>query len=239
MVSRNTALFTEDGSIKVLPNLIKCQILHRITKVYNGFKDTRTIVYLINDSMTRLDLTTSKVDDNVLKEIGLGGSKRLEELHLAELAGPNCTREGICDLIVTLKNIKELSIKDTELVDDYMVALIAKNCPRLQYLNLERCINVTDDAMEFIKDMKLICLNLSYTSLTDDGMKCTEDSPLLDHLEDLSVRFTNISTVGLNHLNWQRIKYIGFEVNDIESKKRAEARKGTGMCWFHRDIVLA
>lgn len=174
----------------------------------------------------------------MLKLIVERGCKRLENLHLAHFNGTTCTRESLCDLIPCLPNVKVLHIRDADIVDDFIVSLIAKHCPMLQLLDLERCKNVTDESMKLIKDMRLNSLNLSHTSLTDKGMKITEDSPLLEHLEDLSVRFTNISTVGLNHLNWQRIKYIGFEVNDIESKEN-DPRKGTGMCWFHRDIVLA
>lgn len=231
-------MYKSDDSLELLPNLIKCQIIQRITKVYGGFHDAETIIKLLNDNVTQLDLTTSYTDDDVVKQIGLKGSKRLEQLHLARLSASNCSRENLCDLIVCLTNIRELSIKDTDIVDDYVVRLIAKHCPRLQFLNLERCQNVTDEAMVYIKDMRLTALNLSHTNLSDEGMKTIEDAPLLDTLEDLSVRFTNISHFGLSFLNWQRIKYIGFEINDFQSKND-DARKGTGMCWFHRDIVLA
>lgn len=223
--------------MELLPNIIKCQIIHRITKIYGGFNESDTIIKLMNENIINLDLTTSNIDDELLKHIGSRGSKRLEQLHLAHL-NSTTSHESLCDLITYLKNVRGLSIKDANIVDDYIVSLIAKYCPHLQYLNLERCQNVTDEAMNYIKDMKLTSLNLSYTRLTDEGMKIIEDSPLLNHLEDLSVKYTNISHFGLSYLNWQRIKYIGFEINDFQSKND-DARKGTGMCWFHRDIVLA
>lgn len=211
--------------------------MHRISNVYGGFHDTDALNKLINESLVKLDLSTSNIDDNVLRTIASKGCKRLEELHLAHLNDTNCTRQSLEILIPCLKNVKELYLRNADIVDDYTVQLIAENCKDISALNLERCKNITDDSMKHISRLALTRLSISFTSISDVGMKFTEGSTLLNHLEDLSVKCTKVSSVGLSFLNFSRIKYFGFEVQDIQSKQIDQ--RGSGMCWFHRDIVLA
>lgn len=239
-VSRNLVYLTEDEilCLAILPAHIKCAIIRLVTRFYGGFQDENILILLINKELKEIDLTISTVTEKTLEKLKI--CRILKELRLPALDFPDCTKETLCDLIPFLPQLQTVHLKDSPVVDDYVVSLLAKHCKRLDLLDLERCSRITDESMHHLKDMHLTKLNLAYTKISDRGIALLENSELESHLEDLNLKFCKISVVGLNRLNWDKIKYIGFEVVDLESKNDVlESKKGTGLCWFHRDIILA
>lgn len=219
---------------------MKNAIIRLVTKIYGGFQDEEILRLMLNSELDDLDLTICKVSDRVLEDLRI--CTNLKNLILPPLNNTDCTKETLCDLIPCLRRLESLHMKDSLIVDDHVVSLIGKYCKRLDLLDLEKCMSITDDALLHLKDSKLTKLSLAHTNISDNGICHIENSELENYLEDFNVKYCNISCAGLNHLRWDKIKYIGFEVVDIDSKatsSKSEARKGTGLCWFHRDIVLA
>lgn len=217
---------------------MKNAIIQLVTKIYGGFQDDEILRLLLNSELHKLDLTICKVTDRLLED--LRQCTNLRDLVLPPLNNTDCTKETLCDLIPCLRRLHSLEMKESLIVDDHVVSLVAKYCKNLDLLNLEKCMTITDDAIFHLKDMKLTKLSLAHTNISDIGICHIENSELENHLEDFNVKYCNISCAGLNHLRWDKIKYIGFEVVDLDSKNNvSDAKKGTGLCWFHRDIVLA
>lgn len=226
--------------LEVLPAHMKNAIIRLVTKIYGGFQDDEILRLLLNPELEDLDLTICKVTDRLLED--LRRCVNLKNLIIPPLNNTDCTKETLCDLIPHLRRLHSLHIKDSLIVDDHVVSLIAKYCKQLDLLNLEKCMGITDDAMMHLREMSLTKLSLAHTNISDIGIGYIENSELENYLEDFNVKSCNISCAGLNHLRWDKIKYIGFEVVDIDSKpppSNTETKKGTGLCWFHRDIVLA
>uniref|UniRef100_A0A336L558 CSON003448 protein n=1 Tax=Culicoides sonorensis TaxID=179676 RepID=A0A336L558_CULSO len=238
-IASNLMYFKHDKKyLEVLPAYMKNSIIRLVTKIYGGFQDNEILRLLLNSELEDLDLTICRVNDRLLED--LRRCTNLRHLVLPPLNSTDCTKETLCDLIPELRHLESLHVRDSLIVDDHVISLIAKYCKNLDLLDLEKCMSITDDAILHLREMKLTKLSLAHTNITDKGIAHIENSELENHLEDFNVKYCNISCAGLNHLRWDKIKYIGFEVVDIDSKpNNSNARKGTGLCWFHRDIVLA
>jgi len=236
-IAQNLGRYQHDDYLQMLPKQIKCALIELVTKSYNGFVVPTSLQMLLNSEVDSLDLANSTLTDNVLED--LQRCTQLKRLVLPSLNGTDCAKETLCDLIPRLRHLEHLRIRDSDIVDDYVISLLQQHCPNLDLLDIEKCQNITDEAFAHITQMRLSKLNLSHTQITDNGMKRIENSQLEQRLEDLNVKYCKITCAGLNYLRWDKIKYIGFEVVDVESKIEPEPKKGTGMCWFRRDIILA
>ncbi|XP_063696958.1 protein AMN1 homolog isoform X2 [Culicoides brevitarsis] len=220
-IASNVTFFKHDKQyLKVLPAHMKNAVIRLVTKIYGGFQDDEILRLMLNSELDDLDLTICKVTDRLLEDLRY--CKNLRNLVLPPLNNTDCTKETLCDLIPCLTRLESLHIKDSLIVDDHVVALIARHCKHLDLLNLEKCMAITDDAMLHLREMKLTKLSLAHTNISDTGIIHIENSELENHLEDFNVKYCNISCAGLNHLRWDKIKYIGFEVVDINNFHKIE-----------------
>lgn len=238
-VAKDLPQFNQD--LEVLPKRIKCELLATVCRPSGNvlIQDATLLQHLLNSEVTSLDLTTSTNVTDALLEAIQQKCKKLRQLVLPSLNGTDCIKDTLYDLIPQLHTLQELRIRYSDIVDDYVIALLQKHCPRLRALDIEGCQNLSDDAMHHIVQMQLTTMNISRTHISDKGMKLMENSHLEDYLEDINVKNCRITCASLSVLRWDKIKYIGFEVSDMESKIQPESKKGTGKCWFRPEIILA
>ena len=57
------------------------------------------------------------------------------------------TSTSITNLVTQCPNLKHANFENTE-VDDTALAMMSKNCPELEYLNISGCLSVTEDGLE-------------------------------------------------------------------------------------------
>lgn len=237
-MANNVTDYTKDDFLQVLPNRIKCQILHVLTMSHNGgIRDITVLRMLLNSEVESLNLTSSNINNKCLEDIQK--CKKLRHLALPTLNDTNCTSHTLCELIEHLPRLEDFRIADSRIVNEMVCRQLMKFCPNLSCLVLEKCTKVTDDAMLYIKEMKLNKLNISLTSITDKGVRMLAASRLSEYLEDLNIKFCPVTHASLTILPWNKIKYIGFEIKDNESKITPEPQKGAGVCWFYPKIEVA
>jgi hypothetical protein len=120
------------------------------------------------------------------------------------------TRNGIAGSIPKLTKLQRFYARNSHIIDDDIIGLLARSCPDLNLLDVGSCKNITDKSADHIKNLKLSKLNVSHTQITDDFLEILSKHNIND-LDDLNVSYTNITAKGLRLIKWDSIRYIGFE----------------------------
>lgn len=216
-VARNLKRYKHIEYLDRVPPLIKSAIIVNVTRVQKGFHDDELLGMLLNRQLTRINLSSSTITDQTLLALA-GQCPNLRSLILTQ-GEYRFTGVGLAAVVRCFPGLEQFSAKQCDLVDDRFVAELARNCPRLDLLDLEACANVTDVSAESIKPLQLTKLNLSRTKISDEFLKAIAHERCGCSLEDLNVGHCKITGAGLGKLAWDTIKYIGFEgceVDDLE-----------------------
>ena len=81
------------------------------------------------------------------------------------------TPNSICSILCSMRQLKKLNISHTK-ANIKVAELIAKTCNKLEYLNLDNCINLYDNCIE------LLCehLHKTLTFLSVDNIELTKNT---------------------------------------------------------------
>ncbi|XP_062712308.1 F-box/LRR-repeat protein 15 [Aedes albopictus] len=216
-VARNLKRYKHIEYLEVIPPLIKNALILNVTRIQRGFHDDELLEMLLNGTLTRINFSSSTITDRTLLSLA-EKCPNLKSLILTQ-GDYRFSRRGLEAIVRQLKHLQQLSVRNCALVDDELVALLARNCPRLDLMDLECCTNVTDRSADAIKRLKLTKLNLSRTRISDQFLMAIANEECGCALEDLNVGHCRITGAGLGKLPWDTIKYIGFEgceINDLD-----------------------
>uniref|UniRef100_A0A1Q3EVI3 Putative scf ubiquitin ligase skp2 component n=1 Tax=Culex tarsalis TaxID=7177 RepID=A0A1Q3EVI3_CULTA len=217
IVTQHLKQYTHIGCADELtmPSMIKNSIIDYVVKVQGGFDDDgQQLAVLLNPTLIQLNLTGSTITDRVLLAI-VEKCPNLKRLTLTK-GNYLFTRKGLKVLFGRLHDLEEISVKNCALVDDSLVAKLALNCPNLNLLDLEACANVSNCSAEFLKHRRITQLNLSHTGISDKFFEVLADSPCGTALIDLNVSYCNVTSTGLENMNWNSLKYLGIEGCDLD-----------------------
>lgn len=216
----------------MFPFGIKTQLINLISRSKNGFQDDDVLKLLLHPNLKELVLSTSTITDTFLQTL-FESCKNLQILDLKS-ATNKFTTEGLLKSIPELKNLTGLKIRNSEYVTDAVITKIAQNCRFLKGLDIGGCSNVTDESIAYLKDLKLVQLNLSGSGITDRSLKMLSDCECGNSLIDLNVNDCNITEVGLKCIRWNNIKYIGFQrckINDINFIEKQDPKNLSFIQW--------
>lgn len=235
-VSRNLEGFKHESLseiIECLPPHLKNALLEKRTRLA-GFKDDDQLKTLLNRHTLKLTLSSSTITDQTLENITLQ-CPDLRHLKLTE-GSYQFTTDGLLATFPKLRALQEIYIQNSDQMTDDVVQCIGENCKILTVLDVGRS-NLTDKCIDYIADLKLTHLNLSYSKITDAALAKLATSECGRHLMDLNISFCSVVTSkGLAQLNWERIQYIGFEGCEIVGKKSWSSRR---TCCFYSLFTLS
>ncbi|XP_014292415.1 F-box/LRR-repeat protein 14 [Halyomorpha halys] len=179
-------------------NLSGCFNVNDIALDHAFFTEMRTL--------TKLDLSLCKqVTDSSLGRI----AEHLKNLEVLMLGGCcNITNTGLLLIAWGLKNLKRLDLRSCWHISDQGIGHLAgqnretaDGTLRLEYLGLQDCQRLSDDALKHISAglTDLQCINLSFCiNISDSGLKYLSKMP---NLRELNLRACdNISDMGLAYL---------------------------------------
>lgn len=213
-VARNLKRYKHLEYLDRVPPLIKNAVILNVTRVQRGFHDDELLAMMLNRQLTRINLSSSTISDQTLLALA-GQCPNIKSLILTQ-GEYRFSATGLASVVRSFPKLEQFSAKQCDLVDDRFVAELAENCPNLDLLDLESCVNVTDGSAESIKSLRLTKLNLSKTGISDHFLAAIAHERCGETLEDLNVGHCKITGAGLGKLPWDSIKYIGFEGCEVE-----------------------
>lgn len=195
-----------------LPYFIKNLIIRKITKVSKGFHDDLLFKYLMNGMLDKLDLSQSTVTDITLENLG-GLCLNLTEINFNN-GIKEFTEAGLIGSIPNLVNLVSLEIALSDVVTDDFIEKLAAGCKNLTLLDIGGCDKITDRALSYVKDLKLVQLNVSHTPISDDGLQSLSEGICSKFLVDINISYSNVTKNGLRLLDWRKIRSLG--INGID-----------------------
>jgi Leucine-rich repeat (LRR) protein len=171
----------------------------------HGIKSLQSLQKLTSLNVSRASLTGESLiamaEFPVLRELRLDGGEWLRDDHLVELA--------------RLKNLEILSLADTNVTTTGLEHL--RHLPKLRYLLLERCHNITDDSVD---DLISLCqenhLNLS---LSGTDITLPELVRMRRTLTNCTIQFRPETMTGLRAIG-ERGQFMTSEVGEIRGFRR-------------------
>ncbi|XP_044731128.1 protein AMN1 homolog [Chrysoperla carnea] len=156
--------------LKYLPVYIKNNILKRIDHYSNlkSFFQNGYLRSIIHGQTKFIDLRSIAVCNDILEIIST--CKELNTLFLSQI---NSDKQNLENCFKKLSYLKNLEIRNCDLVTDDLIQVIAKDCPNLVQLNIGGCKNVSDlGLLELCESCKYLrALDISYSKVTTKGIK--------------------------------------------------------------------
>ena len=162
---------------KAVRNLLFCEIIDVLSEASKGYINTtlndEILIALLNPRITRLNLSRSPFITNLaLIKIGeqcpnlqhLSVERGLDRLRIEyDEYLSKLNDEGVVELVSNCHNIKHLDIGWCHLTNQSVFA-IAKNCPELEFLNLDGNYQIDDSG---INELSKNCRHLKVLKLKD------------------------------------------------------------------------
>lgn len=115
------------------------------------------------------------------------------------------------DHIGQLHNLRALQISNVAAMTDAVLTSISVQCAGLEVLELNQNEHITDQCAVAIRQLPLLKLNLARTKVTDTFLVGIKGGCVADHLEEINLCHCAVTSAGLKQLQWDKMKYIGFE----------------------------
>lgn len=120
-------------------------------------------------------LKDTYIGDKELLSIG----KRCTHLSKVQLSLKKLTAEGLVAFAKVASEIEELYLFDCDKINDKVILSFRELLPKLNYLTMDDCYQITDHSLEVLTNSKLKNLILKRAHMiTDDGMKHLARAPL-------------------------------------------------------------
>lgn len=163
--------------------------------------------------LDKLDLSQSTVTDITLENLA-GLCLNLTEINFNK-GIREFTEAGIIGSIPNLVNLVSLEIALSDVVTDDFIEKLADGCKNLTLLDIGGCDKITDRALSYLKDLKLVQLNVSHTTISDDGLQSLSEGICSKFLVEINISYTNVTKNGLRLLDWRKIKSLGIQGIDF------------------------
>ncbi|KAK4015931.1 hypothetical protein OUZ56_030897 [Daphnia magna] len=138
---------------------------------------------LAHPDLKRLSLAGSKVRDSTVRIL-----QCLTKLAWLHIPGNEISTLGLVQLFPYLTCLEELDLSNSK-VDDQALVSLTDNCPKLHVIILGKCPDFTDRGFRYLatKLHSITVLDISYTKVTDGGLKALSSGPSFCKLKELHI----------------------------------------------------
>jgi len=179
--------------LKTLPSHLKHRILKAFLSSSYFWKSVNfKMVFssLVDSHLVRIDLSDIDVEDEILsflipctmlREVSINGSWSERN---------NLTKAGLMQFLENKRDLRLIRIPHCKVMDDEVLELLVKSCPKVCGLDISFSKEVTDQGIVALTGLEeLTSLSISDTRVTNDGVQALIDGPPGKTLKELRINY--------------------------------------------------
>lgn len=152
----------DQWDLSLLPLSVRCDLYRWLMSSGNGFAKDTHYLNLLPDNVTVIRLLGTVVTDAILNAIAT--REHITEIYIA--GKTEFSRTSLINCVENSPLLEVFVLRDCDVADNKLIQSLSQTCKNLMQLELNGCINITDDCAKALSTMPLRALNLSGTKVT-------------------------------------------------------------------------